>query len=347
MKFNAFGKIFSIIAMLTLVFALTFAISVTASAEEPEQNDPTVAIIITADPAEDFKTVTFSWEAVAGTRYCVYVNDVHVAVVTEPSYTLGMKVDEVVEIFIDAIDVNDVTQKTGSLEFKNHKIKVEEKTVAPTCTEDGSYTKTVTCASCKEKLEDDYVEVLTATGHDMEIGKVVDPTCSKKGYTADVCRTCGHLENKRDETNTLPHTETIIPAVEPTCTETGLTEGKKCTVCNKVTVKQQTVDYLPHTWKDATCDAPKTCTVCSETSGKAAEHKFVADPDEKAFIVKEVCESCGEVGKFLKVQIPPAYKDAVIKYGVVTLCVIVIILSIKGLMAPPTTTPWYKRRRRR
>ena len=340
MKFNAFGKIFSIIAMLTLVFAMTFAISVTASAEEP-----TDAIIITADPAEDFKTVTFSWEAVAGTRYCVYVNDVHVAVVTEPSYTLGMKVDEVVEIFIDAIDVNDVTQKTGSFDYKNHKIDTrEEDVVKATCLAAGSYTKVTFCSSCKEVLNKEEGLVLNQLEHEYK-DTVTKPTCTKDGYTTTTCVNGCDFNEKKDIVAALGHAWDNGTVTPPTCTENGYTTFA-CANCSK-TKTENVTDATGHSWKDATCDAPKTCTVCSETSGKAAEHKFAADPDEKAFIVKEVCESCGEVGGFLKVQIPPAYKDAVIKYGVVTLCVIVIILSIKGLMAPPTTTPWYKRRRRR
>ena len=38
----------------------------------------------------------------------------------------------------------------------------------------------------------------------------------------------------------------IDAAVEPTCTETGLTEGKHCSVCNEVLVAQTVVDKLPH-----------------------------------------------------------------------------------------------------
>ncbi len=346
MKFNAFGKIFSIIAMLTLVFALTFAISVTASAEEPVQSEPTVSIEITAHPADDFKTVTFTWEAVANTRYCVYVNNVHVAVVTEPSYTLEMKIDEVVEIFIDAIDANDVTQKTGSFDYTNHKIDTrEEDVVKATCLEAGSYTKVTFCSSCNKVLDKEEGLVLEQLQHEYK-ETVTAPTCTKKGYTTTTCVNGCDFNEKKDEVPATGHTETTLSAVEPTCTETGLTEGKVCSVCGKETVRQQEVAMLDHTWKDATCYTPKTCTVCSETEGKAAGHKFSADTNPEVVIVKEVCESCGEVGKFLKLQVPPAHKDNVIKYGVVTLCAIVIILAVKGLMAPPTTTPWYKRRRR-
>ncbi|MBE6813041.1 MAG: leucine-rich repeat domain-containing protein [Ruminococcaceae bacterium] len=54
------------------------------------------------------------------------------------------------------------------------------------------------------------------------------------------------------------HTEEIIPAVLPTCTETGLTEGKKCSVCDEILVVQKTVEEKGHDYK-TTVTAP-TCT---------------------------------------------------------------------------------------
>lgn len=49
-----------------------------------------------------------------------------------------------------------------------------------------------------------------------------------------------------DTTQTAAHTEKIDAAVEPTCTATGLTEGKHCSVCNAVLVAQQTVPVKAH-----------------------------------------------------------------------------------------------------
>ena len=62
---------------------------------------------------------------------------------------------------------------------------------------------------------------------------VVEATCTEDGSYDSVvyCSVCGE-EISRD-TVTVPalgHTEEIIPAVEATCTEPGLTEGKKCSV---------------------------------------------------------------------------------------------------------------------
>ena len=38
--------------------------------------------------------------------------------------------------------------------------------------------------------------------------------------------------------------EEVMPAVEPTCTKTGLTEGKRCSECGEVLVAQETVPAL-------------------------------------------------------------------------------------------------------
>ncbi len=71
------------------------------------------------------------------------------------------------------------------------------------------------------------------------------------------------------------HTAEEIPAVAPTCTETGLTAGSKCSVCGKTLVEQEVVDALGHTeeiipGKEATCTETgltegKKCSVCGET----------------------------------------------------------------------------------
>ena len=71
---------------------------------------------------------------------------------------------------------------------------------------------------------------------------------------------------------TVDHVLQKIPAVDPTCTATGLTEGEKCANCGTVTIKQETIAAKGHSYgswtvtKKATCTAAgsrkKTCTVC-------------------------------------------------------------------------------------
>ena len=52
------------------------------------------------------------------------------------------------------------------------------------------------------------------------------------------------------------HTEEVVPAVEPTCTDTGLTEGKKCSVCGEILAPQETINATGHTDEndDGICD---------------------------------------------------------------------------------------------
>ena len=49
------------------------------------------------------------------------------------------------------------------------------------------------------------------------------------------------------------HTEEILPAKEATCTEPGLTEGKKCAECGEILVPQTEVPALGHNFKDGEC----------------------------------------------------------------------------------------------
>ena len=48
-------------------------------------------------------------------------------------------------------------------------------------------------------------------------------------------------------TTACQHVEEIIPNVEATCTETGLTEGKKCSVCQAILVEQSVSPAKGHT----------------------------------------------------------------------------------------------------
>ncbi len=82
----------------------------------------------------------------------------------------------------------------------------------------------------------------------------------------------------------LGHTEVIDEAASPTCTETGLTEGKHCSVCDEVIVKQVTIPAKGHRWVDADCENPKHCSGCDLTEGEALGHNYVDGQ----------CSTCGK-----------------------------------------------------
>ena len=106
-----------------------------------------------------------------------------------------------------------------------------------------------------------------------------DATCT----TPKTCSVCGlsegdalghHYVNKKcdrcgaDEP-ACKHEGTIVvdTAKAPTCTETGLTEGKHCSACNEVLVAQTTIKALGHTEVIDAGKAP-TCTATGLTEGK-------------------------------------------------------------------------------
>ena len=109
-----------------------------------------------------------------------------------------------------------------------------------------------------------------------------DNTALTQGHADNTTVTQGNTNNTsstwRHTDNTISiheHIEAIIPAVAATCTKTGLTEGKKCSVCDKILVAQNTVDKLAHTIKNG------KCTVC----GAACEPELRLSTDKSYYIL--------------------------------------------------------------
>ena len=126
--------------------------------------------------------------------------------------------------------------------------------------------------------------------HQMTEIPEVAATCTQEGTKAYyTCGVCFKLYSDKEGKNKInapevieksAHTEVVDAAVEPTCIESGKTEGKHCSVCNEVIVKQLIRTKLGHTYSnyqsnnDATCLADGTetskCDRCDVTDSRVA-----------------------------------------------------------------------------
>lgn len=136
-----------------------------------------------------------------------------------------------------------------------HEIKQVVAT-APTCETAGNI-EYYYCEGCGKYFKDtNYTEitkeetVITALGHDIEHHDEKAPSCTEDGWKAyDTCKREGCTYTTY-EAILASHTEVIDKAVKATCTEDGLTEGKHCSVCKQVLVKQEKIDALDHDYKE-------------------------------------------------------------------------------------------------
>ena len=216
--------------------------------------------------------------------------------------------------------------------------KVENNTAA-SCTEAGSYDSVVYCTACdgelsretvivpapghvwddgvvvKEPTEEDGLKrytcgvcgatkdvVLAGTAHEHRYTAVVTaPNCTEQGYTTYTCG-CGY-SYAADYVAAKGQTEVVDAAVAATCTATGLTEGKHCSVCDKVLVAQNVVPMKAHTEAidaavAASCTATgltegKHCSVCDKVLVAQTEVPMKAHTEA---VVAAVAATCTEDG---------------------------------------------------
>lgn len=108
------------------------------------------------------------------------------------------------------------------------------------------------CKDC-DAIDPDYVEPVRPSHSHSYAAAVTAPTCTEKGYTTYTC-SCGSsfVGNYVDAKG---HTEVTDAAAAATCAKTGLTEGKHCSECNEVLVKQEVIPASAHEFKDGVCTA--------------------------------------------------------------------------------------------
>ena len=215
----------------------------------------------------------------------------------------------------DALDklvdeLNKITENINNCAYGHKFVTYVHDTGSETCTADG--TKTAKCEFCD--VTDTVTDPKTALGHtaaDAVEENRVEPTCTKEGSYDSVvyCSVCkAELSREAKTIDKLPHTSVVDAAVAPTCTETGLTEGSHCSVCNTVLVAQKTVDALGHTpaaaveenrveptcTKEGSYDSVVYCSVCDAELSREAKtiDKLAHTPAVDA----AVAPTCTETG---------------------------------------------------
>lgn len=116
------------------------------------------------------------------------------------------------------------------------------------------------------------LEYVSASGC-IYVPTVVPPACLEDGYTQFTCA-CGKYY-RSDIVPHTGHTAAVTPGRNPTCTETGLTQGEHCSVCGEVLTAQNTIPSAGHSYLYQLAVEPGvssegslegTCSDCSDTT---------------------------------------------------------------------------------
>ena len=149
----------------------------------------------------------------------------------------------------------------GATDPDNHDYSHLETVNASTCYELGQ--ELVECVDCHHIA----IRAIEKQPHVYITWEVTTPaTCATAGVKTGTC-SCGATTTEEIPATGDHNSAKVLDAVAPTCTATGLTAGKACSVCDKVMVAQEVEDALGH---DEVVDAAvaPTCTATGLTEGK-------------------------------------------------------------------------------
>ena len=187
--------------------------------------------------------------------------------------------------------------------------KCERTGCGVTETEDGVITVTTVNPSCEATGKKTYTatfqkdgfttqtkeETLAVLSHDMAPATCTEPaTCKRDG--------CNHTEGEA-----LGHEEETVAGKAATCTEAGLTDGKKCTVCKEITVKQTEIKKLDHKLGEFKVTKEPTYT---EKGVETAKCENCDHTETREIPVKEAPETKVEISEGGIKEVPKELKEA-------------------------------------
>lgn len=209
-----------------------------------------------------------------------------------------------------------------------------ESTASEVTSEDGSDTTESTTSDCLHNTTEWVVKVAAS--------------CTQKGYSEQICSDCGEVLGGA-ETDLLAHTEEVIPGHAADCKNEGLTDGKKCSVCDTTLVEQVTIPVTDHTelivkGKAATCTEDgttdgKICSVCKDvlvecTTIKSTGHVeggWIVDLPAQIGVEGHKYTECVNCGQKMSEESIPAIQEDHVHVGKEWVTTVPSTCTMKGM----------------
>ena len=127
---------------------------------------------------------------------------------------------------------------------------------------------------------------------------IEEATCTKAGLKQRTCSFDGNVQ--KEEIPAKGHTEVVINGYAATCEKSGLTDGKKCSVCGEVLEAQKEIPKLDHSYiktvVEPTCTEQGYTIYKCETCGDTKNADYVNAIDHDFSNNAQFClNGCGKV----------------------------------------------------
>ena len=181
--------------------------------------------------------------------------------------------------------------------------ELQSQVIAPTCTKYG-YTA-YTCSRCGDIRHNQRTDAIGHSYGSWYIAK--EATFASKGVERRDCKHCGRSETKdipakkhTDKNNDsicddcgskfcINHTEQLLSGKAATCSQDGLTEGKKCSVCDAIIQAQEVIPASGHNYGEWTTTTEgqeeRACVLCGEKEQRTATPTSPASTEEDSTLL--------------------------------------------------------------